>query len=405
MGTSGAMFYEYQQNGARGIYVHFPFKGIKFFMEEPLLPSKVQDRCQVKMELPNKKKKRVLLGCMLTSVIVFIVLYRLQLQIQFINFSANLPLALICPDKDKKSAASNEEVESVSANEIVTKCKNAGIWTVKPDGRLGNHMGEYATLYALAKSNKRQAFILSDMHNYLAPIFKITLPVLHNNVASQVPFQEYWIHDWMSEEYNHIDESFIKFTGYPCSWTFFHHLRDEIRKEFTIHDYLKNEANQVLENIKGSRKNATFIGVHVRRGDYLNVMPNVWKGVVADRGYLETAMNYFRGKYKEPIFVVTSNGMDWCKENIDNSKGDVFFSGDGNESTPGKDFALLASCNHTIMTIGTFGFWASYLVGGETIYLTNFTLPESEFLKLFHYDAAFLPEWKGIPADLSPLRN
>ncbi|XP_068099068.1 galactoside alpha-(1,2)-fucosyltransferase 2-like isoform X4 [Hyperolius riggenbachi] len=374
-------------------------------MEEPLLPSKVQDRCQVKMELPNKKKKRVLLGCMLTSVIVFIVLYRLQLQIQFINFSANLPLALICPDKDKKSAASNEEVESVSANEIVTKCKNAGIWTVKPDGRLGNHMGEYATLYALAKSNKRQAFILSDMHNYLAPIFKITLPVLHNNVASQVPFQEYWIHDWMSEEYNHIDESFIKFTGYPCSWTFFHHLRDEIRKEFTIHDYLKNEANQVLENIKGSRKNATFIGVHVRRGDYLNVMPNVWKGVVADRGYLETAMNYFRGKYKEPIFVVTSNGMDWCKENIDNSKGDVFFSGDGNESTPGKDFALLASCNHTIMTIGTFGFWASYLVGGETIYLTNFTLPESEFLKLFHYDAAFLPEWKGIPADLSPLRN
>ncbi|XP_077313585.1 galactoside alpha-(1,2)-fucosyltransferase 2-like isoform X1 [Lithobates pipiens] len=395
------MFYEDIPNEASG---HFPHRGIRFFMDDPFLPSKVQDRYQMKMELPNKKKKILLLGCIFVSTVVFYILYRLQLHLQFLNFTANLPISLICPEKDNKPVESNHDQQDTSTDEIVQKCKNSGIWTVKPDGRLGNHMGEYATLYALAKANKRQAFILTDMHNYLAPIFKITLPVLHNNVAFRVPFQEYWIHDWMSEEYNHIESSFIKLTGYPCSWTFFHHLRDEIRREFTVHDYLKNEANHVLETIKGSRKNATYIGVHVRRGDYVSVMPNVWKGVIADKGYLDKAMSYFRNKYEEPVFVVTSNGMDWCKENIDNSRGDVHFSGDGNESTPGKDFALLVGCNHTIMTIGTFGFWASYLVGGETIYLTNFTLPESEFLKLFHYDAAFLPEWKGIPADLSPLK-
>ncbi|MGH0174339.1 UNVERIFIED_CONTAM: hypothetical protein FKN15_067788 [Acipenser sinensis] len=110
-------------------------------------------------------------------------------------------------------------------------------------------------------------------------------------------------------------------------------------------------------------------------------------------------------KYQEPVFVVTSNGMEWCKENIEASKGDVYFSGDGNESNPAKDFAILAHCNHTIMTIGTFGYWAGYLVGGETVYLSNFTLPESPFLKEFKYEAAFLPEWHGIPADLSPLLN
>ncbi|XP_044133981.1 galactoside alpha-(1,2)-fucosyltransferase 2-like isoform X2 [Bufo gargarizans] len=355
------------------------------------------------MQIPNKKKKLFIVGCLFMSVFVFFGLYRLQLHIQFLTFSANLPISLICPEKDNTPSKTKEGLSDTGSNEIMAKCKDLGIWTIRPDGRLGNQMGEYATLYALAKANGRQAFILTDMHNYLGQIFKITLPVLHDNVARHVPFKEYWLHDWMSEEYNHIDESFIKLTGYPCSWTFFHHLRKDILKEFTIHDYLKTEANQVLESIKGSKKNITYIGVHVRRGDYVNVMPNVWKGVVADKGYLEKAMNYFRNKYKEPVFVVTSNGMKWCKQNIDNSKGDVYFSGDGNESTPGKDFALLVGCNHTIMTIGTFGFWASYLVGGETIYLTNFTLPESEFLKLFHYDAAFLPEWKGIPADLSPL--
>ncbi|XP_056399180.1 galactoside alpha-(1,2)-fucosyltransferase 2-like isoform X2 [Hyla sarda] len=381
-------------------------KGIRFFINESVLPSRIQERHQTKMELPKKKKKLFLLGCLFMSVLTFFVLYRLQKHIEFLTFSAHLPISLICPEEDDNKSSEMKKKESYSTeNEIVAKCKHSGIWTIKPEGRLGNQIGEYAALYALAKANRRQAFILADMFNYLSPIFKITLPVLHNSVARHVPFKEYWIHDWMSEEYNHIEESFIKLTGFPCSWTFFHHIREDIQREFTIHDHLKNEASQVLESIKGSRKNVTYIGVHVRRGDYVNVMPNVWKGVVADKGYLEKAMNYFRNKYKEPVFVVTSNGMTWCKENIDNSKGDVYFSGDGNESTPGKDFALLVGCNHTIMTIGTFGFWASYLVGGETIYLTNFTLPESEFLKLFHYDAAFLPEWMGIPADLSPLRH
>ncbi|XP_029441412.1 galactoside 2-alpha-L-fucosyltransferase 2-like [Rhinatrema bivittatum] len=283
--------------------------------------------------------------------------------------------------------------------------QNMGMWTVNSIGRLGNQMGEYATLYALAKLNDHTAYIVPEMHDWLASIFKITLPVMHKNVVYHVPWRKYRLHDWMSKEYEHIEGKYVMLTGYPCSWTFYHHIREEILREFTFHDFIRDEANKNLEKMKGSRRNATFIGVHVRRGDYVYIMPNTWKGVVADKAYLEKAMGYFRSKYQEPVFVVTSNGMQWCKENIDTSKGDVYFSGDGMESSPGKDFALLAHCNHTIMTIGTFGYWAGYLARGETVYLTNFTLPDSPFMKVFHYDAAFLPEWIGIPADLSSLKQ
>ena len=31
--------------------------------------------------------------------------------------------------------------------------------------------------------------------------------------------------------------------------------------------------------------------------------------------------------------------------------------------TLGMDLALLAACNHTILTYGTFGFWAGFLAG------------------------------------------
>ncbi|XP_073485122.1 galactoside alpha-(1,2)-fucosyltransferase 2-like [Aquarana catesbeiana] len=227
---------------------------------------------------------------------------------------------------------------------------DAVMWTTHPLGRLGNKMGEYAALYALAKLNGHQGYILPEMHNELGRIFKIKLPVLHQDVVGRIKWRTYDLNDWMSPEYSNISGQYVKLFGTPCSWTFYHHIREEILQEFTFQDYIKEEANSYLANLKGNRTNVTYIGVHVRRGDYLSVMPRVWKGVVADKNYMQKAMDYFRNKYDNPLFVVTSNGMDWCKENINNSLGDVHFAGDGKEGSPAYDFALLAHCNHTIMT-------------------------------------------------------
>ncbi|KAM9225957.1 galactoside 2-alpha-L-fucosyltransferase SEC1-like [Dugong dugon] len=276
-----------------------------------------------------------------------------------------------------------------------------GVWTINSKGRLGNQMGQYATLYALAKMNGRPAFIPAQMHSMLAPIFKITLPVLHSTMASRILWQDYYLLDWMEEQYRHIPGENVRLMGYPCSWTFYHHLRDEILQEFTLHDHLRREAQWFLQQLQARRtRQATFVGVHVRRGDYVRVMPRVWKGVLADRSYLQQALDWFRARYHTTIFMVTSDDMAWCRQNINSSLGDVVFAGNGLQGSPAKDFALLIQCNHTIITIGTFGIWAAYLTGGNTIYLANFTLPNSPFHTVFKPKAAFLPEWVGIAADL-----
>ncbi|XP_015280717.1 PREDICTED: galactoside 2-alpha-L-fucosyltransferase 2, partial [Gekko japonicus] len=334
-------------------------------------------------------------------LVVCVYCFSLMSLSTFLHLQRNNPF--LWPWKISVKNTSGLPVLEHTIPSLSTKNLDRGIWTVNSIGRLGNQMGEYATLYALAKLNGHQAYILPGMHQYLGRIFRITLPMISSDMVDKIPWRNYNLHDWMSEEYRHIQGKYVLLTGYPCSYTFYHHIRNEILQEFTFHDYIKEEANKYLLQLRGQRKNVTYIGVHVRRGDYVRVMPKIWKGVVADKSYMDKAMNYFREKYHNTIFVIVSNGMAWCKENIDASRGDVYFAGDGQESSPARDFALIAHCNHTIMTIGTFGIWAGYLAGGETIYLANYTLPDSPFLKVFKPSAAFLPEWIGIPADLSPL--
>lgn len=41
---------------------------------------------------------------------------------------------------------------------------------------------------------------------------------------------------------------------------------------------------------------------------------------------------------------------------------------DADLTEPEEDLALLAACSHSVMTVGSFGFWASYLAGGRVVY-------------------------------------
>ena len=62
----------------------------------------------------------------------------------------------------------------------------------------------------------------------------------------------------------------------------------------------------------------------------------------------------------------------------------------------GQDLALLSQCNHTIMTVGTFGWWAGYLAGGITVYYNNFPAKNSVLYFQFREKEFFPPDWIGL---------
>ena len=108
----------------------------------------------------------------------------------------------------------------------------------------------------------------------------------------------------------------------------------------------------------------------MRRTDYGPWLAKFVGGRLVDLDYLQRALTLMRRHHRGALFVVTSDDPDWCRRHL--LAPDVVLAGDGVQAKPGYDLALLAACNHTVLTHGTFGFWAAYLAGGDVVKPTGF---------------------------------
>jgi hypothetical protein len=66
--------------------------------------------------------------------------------------------------------------------------------------------------------------------------------------------------------------------------------------------------------------------------------------------------------------------LEWGRINIGAKKGgkNVFFIGEEEESKGPYDLALLANCNHTIQSYGSFTYYAGFFAGGYKILPEHF---------------------------------
>lgn len=120
--------------------------------------------------------------------------------------------------------------------------------------------------------------------------------------------------------------------GYFQSWIYFFHCDSMIRHYFDF--------NKIPHD---------GVAVHVRRGDYLgkqNVHP-----ILSLEYYLE-GMSYFNGEN----FVVFSDDMEWCKENL---KGkNISYYNTGNDI---RDFKAMCGFSKFIIANSSYSWWAAYL--------------------------------------------
>ena len=79
----------------------------------------------------------------------------------------------------------------------------------------------------------------------------------------------------------------------------------------------------------------------------------------------------FPSKKYNLAFIYVSDDLEWGRINIGAKQGgkNVFFIGEEEESKGPLDLALLANCNHTIQSYGSFTYHAGFLAGGYKITL------------------------------------
>ncbi|XP_064104805.1 galactoside alpha-(1,2)-fucosyltransferase 2-like isoform X1 [Macrobrachium nipponense] len=259
----------------------------------------------------------------------------------------------------------------------------------QPLGRLGNVLGEYATLYAIGR--------IYGTTTRLHPTMKAQLINNFPNITIElVPGafnQSQWIPIGYLTFINHgryeaaaagiLGAERFMLTGYPFEIQLFNTYRQDIIREFTFSKDLQDKVKAFwVENKRSDSE--VIVGFHVRRTDYVNFI-KMFLATLPEQAYYQRAMDYYKKKFPKVRFVVASDEMDYVKKAFANYTNILFTPGNPREL----DMAILASSNHSIMTVGSFGFWCSYLAGGEVVYPNLTTRYDYQFQKNW-YDVGHL---------------
>ncbi|XP_012287583.1 galactoside 2-alpha-L-fucosyltransferase 3 isoform X2 [Orussus abietinus] len=194
-------------------------------------------------------------------------------------------------------------------------CPKDGIVSVVQGGRLGNQIWEYASVWATARRTGLEPFMPRCILRTLEEYFdNLSIPPLSYigwctlDVGQIVNS----LNHWNSTEQNIIIPRHATYWSLILVWL------DDVRKEFTFKSSLKSSAESLLKKV-ALQFNVTdpiYVGIHVRRTDYVDYLWQKLKVRPAPVNYYLAAMNYFEGKYANVIFVLASDNIAWCKYHL-----------------------------------------------------------------------------------------
>lgn len=235
-------------------------------------------------------------------------------------------------------------------------------------GRYGNHLFQAAAVLATSRKYNYTAALSPETAKELANLIDMSpFKVIPTNSLTN---NRYFIAKYagkfvplvnsLSTQYNWT------FAGLFQSWKFFFSQSEHVRKNLRLKQNLVTAAIFYLNNVKkGAPAGANIvIGVHVRRGDFLQKRHLGF--TVGSKDYILKAMDVYRRRYKDKIFkfIFVSDDIRWCKQNFRGAE----FAFSSFENSPGKDMALLSLCDHSIITGGTFGWMSAWFCNGDVIY-------------------------------------
>lgn len=250
--------------------------------------------------------------------------------------------------------------------------------------RLGNVMFTYAATLGIAQRHNMTPVI--ERRTLLTQVFKNIDALLSNDMQNTMfgSVKEYHEYGRRGSAYDRGTERLFKtfnktnvhLRGYFQSWRYFDHIVDVVRRNFVFKEDIALAADEFLSSVvppKWHDVEFVRIGIHVRRGDMILPYYRDYGYTVPPADYFARAMQFFIQRFPRIQFIVCSDDVAWCRANIlpfARSLGEnvnVAIS----KGTQFEDLAILSRCNHVIMSVGSFGWWAAWLANGTTVYYEN----------------------------------
>lgn len=234
---------------------------------------------------------------------------------------------------------------------------------------LANQMYQFAAAYALSKELGRELIVdISSCYvsarDYLLDYFNIPLckklicvqrgdsDYKHVNPESLPPQLRERVKVWVEDENQYVRyEDLEKLQDvdrseeiYLCGYfsnrkRYFEKYWEEIRRNFTL-----KQSFREVEKFKELIKDKTSVGVHIRRGDML--LADFATAMKDD--YYRAAIGYCRKRYKDCIFCVFSDDIEFAKKLLGQDSSVYYVHFYGYNDAALLEFMCLSLCNHRI---------------------------------------------------------
>ena len=176
--------------------------------------------------------------------------------------------------------------------------------------------------------------------------------------------------------------------GFFQSWKYFHSIRDSVRTEIS---HLVNPSNWYEETSKKLLALGSWIGVHVRRDDYLNI-----SGMgIADSYYYSHALNLLEKLTGVTSLVVFSDDEGRAREvEAFEHRAVVNFINVPRGSKPIESLMLMSQAHHLVIANSTFSWWAAWVGENQGRYVI-YPRPWVDFKSVNDRDLSY-PSWVGV---------
>jgi len=273
---------------------------------------------------------------------------------------------------------------------------------IKLAGGLGNQLFQYATARIISVKNKIP-FLLFNIDKYSNESLGRRFGLLHLNIKGRV-IRNQQVKNIFSRNtklnrlvsavnlHEHIEENgfvlqpldhkagfLTSITGYWQSANYFNDIRPLLLKEITPLQ---------IPSYPAWLTKQTTVAIHVRRTDYLAEPRYGFLG--AD--YYARAISYMKSQITNPLFVIFSDDMEWCRQEF-KEEGFLFFG----ETAWQADYLqlhLMSKCTHQIIANSTFSWWAAWLNSRKEKIVLRPLTPFQE--KTLLYEAHYPEEWIAI---------